>query len=104
MGGFFLCLKSLELLDAFDEAFADLDSFLVLGNEVPVALGQGVLQTLMDVLLVDDGFELQEAAEEQVKPSYQLRIPLFAHQKSVPCIYLICTHIKYLPYPENRHP
>ena len=29
-----------------------------------MALGQGVLETLVDVLLVDDGFQLQEAAEE----------------------------------------
>ncbi len=30
----------LQHLDGFDDALADLDSFLVLGNEVPVALGK----------------------------------------------------------------
>ena len=54
----------LQHLDGFDDAFTNLDSFLVLGNEVPVALGQGVLQTFVDVLLVDDGFQLEEATED----------------------------------------
>ena len=43
-------INCLQHLDGFDDAFADLDSFLVLGNEVPVALGQRVLQTFVDVL------------------------------------------------------
>ena len=46
-------LCGLQHLDGFDDALADLDSFLVLGNEVPVALRQRVLQTFVDVLLVD---------------------------------------------------
>lgn len=54
----------LENLDGFDEALAELDSFLVLGNEVVVTLWEGFLKTLVDKFASNDGLQFQETTED----------------------------------------
>ena len=56
--------QCLESVDGFDETLADFDGFLVLGDEFPVTLGQGVLKTFVDVLFVHDRFQFQEATKD----------------------------------------